>query len=516
MQPNSNRNRPLLLSLCLFMLLFILTYPFYRTYIDPDAVAYITIAKRYAIGDYFRAVNGLWSPFSSWLIAACIRFGMEPVLASHFINGIASISIIAVTSLFFRVFQVDKLLAKALMLAMPFFLIFCHYIQLFADLWQVFFLLCYLLLVISPSFITNKYKWFLTGIIGALAYFAKAYSFYFILVHLLVALIILAKQNGLSRSAIIKPFATVLVVMLFIMSPWLYALHTKYNVWTLSTASSLNESWFLTGHKNFKPGITYLIPPPYDNSPCNWEDPYLNEGHLFKPWENPKFLLIQAGRSAVAFLQTFIALHQISIFLFAIFFVTIWWVFYKKDKALFSTQHRILLWASLILPIGYLALHMEARYIWLLAFTGMIFGAVWLHKLKERMSPSNHRLLVILFALSFVAYPLYKMPKMFIYAHHLTQVDIKGCQLQGSFTSNGKPNDMEVVALNNNMQYYTLDVSITHQDLLAELRMYHIKYYLYYFDRQVDGHTIHFYDENNRPFPIKCMLPGINIYTITP
>jgi hypothetical protein len=507
----------MLSSIIIFICFFIITLPFYCNYIDPDAVAYITIAKRYAAGDFSRAVNGLWSPFSCWLVALFSKIFDDAIFFSFFVNALACICILVAAGFLFKRFKIDQKLFKWLMLILPVFLIFCNYYQTFDDLWQVFFLLCYLLIVTSANFIKSTGKWILCGIIGSLAYFAKAYSFYFILVHLLVTLFILAKQNNFSRKAIIKPFVTVVLVMLLIMSPWIYALHQKYGVWTLSTASSLNESWFLTGHKTYKAGITYLIPPPYNNSPCNWEDPYLNEGHLYKPWENPKFILIQAARSAIAILQTILGLLQLSVFLLPVFILTARNIFYKKNATLFYTNHRILIWASLILPLGYMLIHMEARYIWLLVFTGLIFGCIWLNKFKEQITSFQYKSLVTLFMLSFLVYPSYKMKDIYFKARHLNEINFTRCNLQGSsFTSNGNPNQMAVIALWHNMQYYTLDVPISHKDLLSEMRRYHINYYILYFDKNLRNNSMQFYDENNNPFQIVCSIPGMNIYGIYP
>jgi hypothetical protein len=60
------------LALAVLMLFAVLCviYPYYQYYVDPDGTAYLTISKRYADGDFLKAINGYWSPWSCWLTAA--------------------------------------------------------------------------------------------------------------------------------------------------------------------------------------------------------------------------------------------------------------------------------------------------------------------------------------------------------------------------------------------------------------------------------------------------------------
>jgi len=504
----------------LFAALFIATYPFFRYYVDPDAVNYLTIARRYASHDYSRAINGLWSPFSSWLVALCIGQGMDALFAAQIINAIACIAIIVCTFIFLSRYKVDHFILAALMFVLPIALIDNLYEQLFCDLWQVFFLLCYLMLVTSEGFLKSIWKWVLCGIIATLAYFAKAYSFYFIIIHLPFSVLLLVRKEGRPFVSVVKAVFTILITMLVLIAPWLYLLHQKYEKWMLSSAGILNHSWFLTGHKTFKAGITELIPPAYNDSPWNMEDPLLNSGHIYSVWEQPKFLFIQAGRSAYAFVQGLYVMNEISILLFSVLVVTSIYVFTSKEQTLFNVKHKIFLWASFIMPLGYLLMHFESRYIWLLGYTGMVLGAVWLLKLKEYFSIRVYKLIVLIFALSYLVYPVYDMKSLFNKGkdRYMEAEAIKETGIKGSFTSNGDPIWEGVTAYLTGMPYYTIeDTELGAKELLAEMKRYHVNYYIFHC-RPSDAAYVIFKDESGKAFPEinSDKIQGIKIFLVNP
>src|SRR6476660_2807306 len=92
----------LLISISVFLILVVASYPYYRYYIDPDAVAYLTMAKRAAEGDSMRLINALWSPLHPALVALCVKSGMQAILAAHVTNGVAGLLILIASFVWFR------------------------------------------------------------------------------------------------------------------------------------------------------------------------------------------------------------------------------------------------------------------------------------------------------------------------------------------------------------------------------------------------------------------------------
>ena len=129
-EKRGQRILPLLLSIGLLILLFAASYRYFQHFIDPDGVNYLTIARRYAAGDYRRAVNGLWSPLSPWLIALAMRQGVDAVTAAHFINLGAAVFGLCGMFFLFRRFRVPDKIVNAFMLVLPVFLLYSIYKQL--------------------------------------------------------------------------------------------------------------------------------------------------------------------------------------------------------------------------------------------------------------------------------------------------------------------------------------------------------------------------------------------------
>src|SRR5687767_8113954 len=71
-----------LITTVAYAILIILTFPYLRYYIDnPDSVSYLSIAGKYASGDFANAVNGYWSPLITWMLAAFYTWIDNEILA---------------------------------------------------------------------------------------------------------------------------------------------------------------------------------------------------------------------------------------------------------------------------------------------------------------------------------------------------------------------------------------------------------------------------------------------------
>lgn len=508
-------------AILLFIIAALITYPYYRYYIDPDAVGYLTIAKRYATGDYLRAVNGLWSPFHPWLVALGIKNGIDALLTAQLTNALACILVLISTFSLFRRFQIHSAITFAFMTVLPAFLTYCLFKQLFDDVWQIVFLLWYLLLLTSRDFLKKPWKWLLCGFIGALAFYAKTYSLYFIFLHLPVAAYLLSGKDRGNKQSWIIPCVTVMVTMLLWLTPWMFAMHTKYGKWTLSNAGDINQSWTLKGRKTFDPAIKHLIPPPHEDSPCNMEDPYFNEPHYFKPWQSPQLFAAQLLRSTLSVAQGLYIINEMSPFLLSVLIISAYFIFFRKDQQYFNTRHKVLMWAAVIMPLGYVLLHFEARYIWLLGYIGIILGSVWLMALQKYITPPKlWYVLIWIFALSYTSYAFYDMKLLFRKGEdlYMQAQQINKLGLKGSYTSNDKPTRAPMTALLVNCPYYTIEYpDFSRAELLEEMRRYGVRYYFLYHAPH-DGPSIKFDDEAGRPFPELTggNIPGLKIFEIIP
>jgi hypothetical protein len=507
----------LLLALVLFCGLAILSYPYYRYYIDPDAVAYLTMAKRAAGGEPWRLVNALWSPMHPALVALCIKGGIDALLAAHLTNALACILVLIGCYQLFRRYALSRVIALPLLLSLAVFLTYALYKQLFCDLWQVALLLFYLLLVSSPRFLQKPILWLLCALLMAAAAYAKVYSFYFLLLHFPVALWL--KQRAEGTSFPLKAYALTFITHLLLLLPLVALMHQKYGFWGLSKSGSLNTSWTLVGHKSLRPDIQTLIPPPYPNSPYTWEDPYLSEGELHSRFESLSMMKSQLGHSINAALQGVEAAGQISPFLLIVLAATAIAIIVRIRPS-FNTGLKILLAGAIILPLGYLLLHFEARYIWLLIPIGMLFGGLWLERLQAHIA--NRAVFIAtawLFALSFIVYPLYDMKALFRKGENIYQLatNLTSLGIRGSFTSNDNPSRSGLLAYWLGCNYYTpAGEVLPPQEVLAAMRRYKVSFYFHH-QNGLDAAQAFMVDEQSHPFKRvdAQKIPGLQVFLIT-
>jgi hypothetical protein len=283
------------------------------------------------------------------------------------------------------------------------------------------------------------------------------------------------------------------------MLPWSFALKQKYGEFSLSGhAGKLNMSWYINSGKSFKPEIKLLIPPTYQDSPSFWEDPYLSQSNLSSPFSSTGHFVRWIARIIHTTFVAIVCFTEISFLALAILFIGIYFYFFRKEKSREESNDfnlQILILTVLVLPIGYLMMHIETRYIWLNTFLILILGAKLLEHFKSRVHHTYlYRIASVLFVVSFVVFPAlqieqlkFKNKSLFEFSDLLKQNNIKG-----SFTSNvGDAGPMWVVAYLTGNQFYTIERSdYSKAELIAELKRYKVDYYLMEMENNVLGKQV--------------------------
>ena len=320
----------LLLLPAFLMLLFTwLSYPYYQYYIDPDAVSYLTLTDRYLAQDYNQAINAFWSPMGVWLTVLMVKCtDWQHFAAALFVNTVAAFGVVLLAQYLFHKFIKENWERLCFGLMSAFFWTTTIYRQSFTDLWQVFFLLLALLILLRKDFLSKAYWWVILGLVAALSFFSKAFSFYFMPLMTLIVVLMKMKQNGAVKlPRLLSITAIVVSVMLLCAFPWLYILHDKYGFWTTSTAGKMNLNWWVLGHPNFKPDTKVLVPPaPYAHSLFYFEDPYLAEQKPIAFWSSGQYFLKQIVRVVYNVLDWVRCSNLVSSF----YFVSVKFLFFLK------------------------------------------------------------------------------------------------------------------------------------------------------------------------------------------
>lgn len=486
----------LLSSLAVFYIGIVVLFPHYQYYIDPDGTSYLTISRRYAEGDLSRAVNGYWSPLSCWLTAGLARVGMSLVAASVFVNSIAGVLWLIIFDNFLNYFKINKIIKSVLLFTLIVFLFFAVFWQTFDDLWECAFLLMSLRIMLMPQYSENVKLWLLNGLVGALAYFAKAYAFPFFLLNTTCCSYIIAQGK---RSQWVMSLVFVFSAFFAVSAPWIILLHEKYNIWTTSTAGNLNMSWYLVGHPEWKQGIIHLIPPVYPDSPYYWEDPYIANGDMPHFWNSLQLAGMQILRLGQNVLKFIVSISQLSVFLFVIIVYFIKKIKNNNDFLRNVTGEWVLITSILIFPLGYALINFESRYLWFLLLPGLSLLAQTLQENTWKKYCSVPVGLMLI-SVSCLVYPAYGLMKMYHEGKKEFELgmEIKRAGINGSFTSNAHPRIAGRLAYFSDANYcYNIDLtrkktaesdSTMFDAMISDAARLGVQYYFRYTDSADDGY----------------------------
>lgn len=501
---------PIAATLLLWLAVALL-FPYCRYYIDPDAVAYLTISKRYASGDFINAINGYWSPWACWLTALGIKSGLEAFVSAIVVNTLGATGFLWASSRLFNRFSLLPMVSRWLHVVLVVFLASAVYLQSFADLWQCFFLLLSLQIMLSESFRTKRAYWVLYGITGALAYFAKAYSFsFFILNTVCCGFLVMGAWEKGRRKAFAGMVVTSLLTLLVISAPWIYLLHEKYGAWMTATAGQLNLSWYLTGEPFYKEDIVYFLPPPYGDSPYYWEDPYYVNGATPHFYTSFHYLKLQIVRVGYTLLKLVNSLNALSPFVLPTWLLSLLIVLPTRLRQFFPPGIRIVALSLLLFPVGFLLINFEPRYIWYTYPLTLLVAALALQYLLPLVGNKHvRRLTVAIFAISFMSGPVWQMKPLintgkFEYqlAGMLKAEGIKGSFATNALTPEAHQRAARLAYFSENPYYFTpVNTQHANAEIYAEFKRYNIRYFFYLTDIHNTDTTFQLRDENGQPYP---------------
>ena len=369
------RQRPLACLLLGYLLLCGALLPWFLHRVGPDAVSYITIARKYRLGTLGDAINGYWSPLLSWLLAPCLLLGAPSEVTGRFLQvAIGGGSLAAVWWLGKRL-QLSAsqclLTTSSLIPAVATYAL----ADTTPDLLVAGLLALYVGVVVGAEYPTSPRQSAACGLLGGLAYLAKAYAFPFFLAHFVAVsgylmLRRLSDPPALRRVAV--GAAAGLLVFALVAGSWAGVISRKYSRLTIGTTGSLNLR--LGGGVN--PTETAgLFPLPNDTAISAWEDP----SNLRKPSSGP---VAEAAPTAGAWARMILSravrapLRNSVSFLSALSRLSPAWplillgLLLSCRVARGSAHERcmILLGTLLIYPSGYLLIFIQSRFFWLITF----------------------------------------------------------------------------------------------------------------------------------------------------
>lgn len=290
--------------------------PWYRYIINPDGIAYMSIAKKYATGDLGGAVNGYWGPLLSWLLTPFALIDRNLLLAFRLVNIGAGAAIVLLMWGLLGQLRVGRMVQRCTTAVLvPLVWYWSMPTPITPDLLMVVMVLAYfyVLLMKSPPRLSQAV---LLGVVGALGYFTKSFFLPFFVVHLTlyagVQCLRLRRRTNRDWQPVAARYLVALAVTGVLILPWAAAISIKYHQPTLSTSGTYNFNLIGPQYAGLHP-MEYrgLLPPPNASALSTWEDPTYISPPRWSPLASVtnlryfEHLILENLRVIMGFLLTF-------------------------------------------------------------------------------------------------------------------------------------------------------------------------------------------------------------------
>jgi hypothetical protein len=279
---------------------------------------------------------------------------------------------------------------------------------------------------------------------------------------------------------------TGIVVFLLLALPWIIALYYKYNILTAGYSGGLNHNWALFPQI---PNSNKLLGAPPAPLFCFWEDPWYTSNQV-QP--NPSLYSIAVfakqlrltGKNALVALKCFYNLSVLSFVIIPALFL-----YRRKIKDIVLTN---ILLVIAILPLGYLLVHIETRFLWATTFLILIAGVVLLSSALQYARAGKYARTIswLIFFASFLIYPYYSLrgtagndTDLVKLSKELQQKGIKGNYLSDNYSYS----KVQRLAYFTGSIYYSLSrLNYSYNELQAACHENSINYYFYYYNSPAD------------------------------
>ncbi len=360
-------------ALLIYLLLAAGLLPYVLWYTNnPDTFQYLALSHRYADGSFLNIVNAYWSPLIIWLLVVPIK-----IIG----NGIIAFKVIQLVIGAFTLYGWHWLLGTAkikghgllLLSAIPFIL--AHgLLMLTADLLFLCIALFVLGSAINGTALSSPRRAALFGILGGLWYFSKAFALPLFLAFLVLLVLVYRWRNN--SPLILRNAMITLGACLLLIAPWVLAMSMKYGYFTISEAARFNQTVEVAPRPGEIKKMPLLTdgphhPPPGAISP--WESPGdVVQLTPLRPWTDPARYaeVVQLNLLTIYYHDVRRQLGALFLILLSVALIV------RKPHTVLSDQGVLLsLLMLVILNLGYAAILVHDRYIWLNTFIMLFLSA---------------------------------------------------------------------------------------------------------------------------------------------
>ncbi len=355
-------NKTLCAIFGIYLVVGLLLVTWYRYPLNPDGISYLTIAQKYASGNFREAINGYWGPLLSWLLVPFVWLDLSLQTASRLVGLFAGFGALVFTWLIMKNWGIKhEIRLGMLSLMVPLVWYWSQAFGITPDLLIVAAMMTYIYLLSRKQSFGNAA---LVGLAGAAGYMVKSYFLFFVTVHLitLFAITYLTVSKKPSSKQI-KYYGVCLVALLIFIAPWVIAISIKYDRLTVSTAGSYNFSLLNPDQPGHPMNYAGLMDLPNATAVSAWEDPTYIKQAAWNPLESLSNLRGYVRTVFDNIRRTGIAFIEFSVFSLAAIALFVLLTLQKGVKKR-DDKRWLLLSATIVYLFGYWLILIEPRYMW--------------------------------------------------------------------------------------------------------------------------------------------------------
>jgi hypothetical protein len=494
----------------------------------PDAVSYLTIARKYRAWEFSDAVNGYWSPLLSWLLAPLLCLGAPTEVTAKCLQVAIGAGALSVVWWLGKRLELPGVVGVWTTLALVPAVAMYALSDTTPDLLVAVLLATYIGVVIGKEYPRSPWQGAACGLLGALAYLAKAYAFPFFLAHYVAVscyLLVRRRTSWVELRSLAAATAAGLLVFAVVAGGWATLLSRKYSRMTIGTTGSYQFNLAGQGHPTEVGG---LYPPANRMAISAWEDPsnlripprqpgtansakpkpaaMLGNTPFAKAAEKPpgtpavKPAVKPAAKSwlagwpynrvlhriyynGVRYLGTLFRLSPLSPFILLGLLIACW----RVPRGPARDRCVILLGTLLLYPAGYLLIFINERFFWLIAFLLSLSAGLLTTALPVLRRNPWRTCWAVAVAVSFTLWPAWVLARL--WHHVLEETPGAAARLRPTMPPGTRiASDLEwgitnSIAFHLDARYYGLlrpDASADEQE--RQLLEHHIRYLLVWGD----------------------------------
>jgi hypothetical protein len=353
-------------------------FPLYQHMINPDTISYLSIAQHYLAGDWSEAVNTNWSPMFSWFLAPLLALHTPGLLASRVVCFVSGLLALLGVQLLGRSFGLRSGYQSLVLYTSAAMIVAFALLRAEPDLLEAAILLFYFRLVFDRTYFSSRWMGVVCGLLGAAAFLAKGYAFYFFLLHFTTMNLlhgVLAPKER--RSAVAVNFGLGMLVFVLCSGPWIALMSAKAGHFTVGTTGDFNYRLVGPDSQGY-PQYHQLIPPPSEHALSMWEEPAASLLPRWSALRSMRELRHQLKLVAInlrGVVRLFVYTSLLSIPILALYAIA-----GLRSEAGARYYWLLPMVTIFLMPAGYLLVIVLDRYLWSILLLLPLMGAVVLQK----------------------------------------------------------------------------------------------------------------------------------------